>query len=285
MTALEHSFERLDAADRKARLSAVLDQLPPTRADGETSVRGEGSLAAQAEREPIATGAIPLLSALTELAPDGLKRGDVVRIQNPGSVVDYLTLALLAGALAAPGRLWVAAIGTPELGGVSLSEMLAGDAPDGTDALDRLLLVPDPGPRWPEVFAQISSGVDLVLLRPPAPVAPAVGRAVDARLRQSRSSGARHSAAVLVLGQWASARTILSTEHTEWTGLHGAGDGVWAGTGHLTGGKATVSATRRGTASGRRSVQLWLPGADGAVRPLEETAAAAPAHTRLTAVA
>jgi hypothetical protein len=278
MTVLEQPFERLDAGARKARLSAVLQQLPPTRADGERSVRGEDSLAQQVAGDPVVSDTIPLLGPLTNLVPGGLRRGEVVQIRSRQSSVDYLSIALLAGALAA--GLWASVIGASELGGVALAEMLAG-CPNGADGLDRLLLVPDPGPRWSEVLVQMAAGVDLVLLRPPAQVAPTLGRAVDARLRQGRA-GTRHSAAVLVLGQWASARTTLHTERTEWTGLHETGP--FAGTGHLTGGRATVSATGRG-ASGRREVQLWMPSSTGSVRPLEETAAKTTGRPRLTAVA
>jgi hypothetical protein len=133
-------------------------------------------------------------------------------------------------------------------------------------ALDRLLLVPEPGERWAELAAGLADGVDLLLVRPPGAVPADVGRRVDARLRQGRASGTRHSAAMLVLGNWASARLVLRTTHTIWTGLDGVGPS--AGTGHLTGGRGTVVAEGRATAGRPRTVRLWLPATDGAARTL-----------------
>ncbi|HEU5332893.1 MAG TPA: hypothetical protein VFU73_09020 [Actinocrinis sp.] len=171
-------------------------------------------------------------------------------------------MALLAGALAA--GLWCAAVGVAGLGGVALAELL-GDT-DRRAALDRLLLVPEPGEQWAEVTAGLADGVDLLLVRPPGAVSAEVGRRVDARLRQGRASGTRHSAAMLVLGSWASARMVLRTTQTIWTGLDGIGPS--AGTGHLTGGRGTLVAEGRATAGRPRTLRLWLPAADGVARAL-----------------
>jgi hypothetical protein len=152
-------------------------------------------------------------------------------------------------------------------------------------ALDRLLLVPEPGERWAELTAGLADGVDLLLVRPPGAVPADVGRRVDARLRQGRASGTRHSAAMVVLGSWAGARLVLRTAQTVWTGLDGVGPN--AGTGHLTGGRGTVVAEGRATAGRPRTVRLWLPAADGAARALIDVQTPATTTTRppLTAVA
>lgn len=210
-------------------------------------------------------GALPVLAPLAGLLPGGVRRGDAVAVRSRDRSCDYLTLALLAGALGA--GLWCAAVGVPELGGVALAELLAGGLdPHGRDGLDRLLLAPEPGERWAQVAVAMADGVDLVLVRPPGPVDAAVGRRVDARLRQGRGADTRHSAALVVLGSWPSARVVLHTEQTAWVGLDGTGSRM--GTGHLTGGLSTIVAQGRATGGQARSVRVWLPAADGTVRTI-----------------
>lgn len=282
--AFEHIFEEVpsDLGARKARLAAALTRLPSPRSDGQPSVLDDRPLTDHGRREPATGQAVPVLGPLAGLLPDGLRRGDVVCVRTRDRAVDYLTLALLAGALGA--GLWCSAVGTPDLGGLALAEMLS-DGANGDLALDRFLLVPSPGDRWPEVARELAGGVDLLVLRPPAAVPAEVSRRLDARLRQGRSVGTRHSPAVLVLGEWASARLVLTTESTEWTGLHDSGP--WAGTGHLTGGRATLSAQGRDTGGRRRSIEVWLPTATGTVAPVlpEQAAPAQPGRRGLTAVA
>ena len=252
--------------------------------------------------------AIPVLEPLAALLPQGLRRGETVALTSRDRSPDYLALALLAGALAA--GLWCAAVGVPDLGGVALAELLSAPGDPVTPvasgvtgapgisrspgssggafddaardaALDRLLLVPEPGERWAELTAGLADGVDLLLVRPPGAVSADVGRRVDARLRQGRASGTRHSAAMLVLGSWAGARLVLHTAQTIWTGLDGVGPN--AGTGHLTGGRGTVVAEGRATAGRPRTVRLWLPAADGAARALIDVQAPATTATGATA--
>ena len=282
MPDLEHMFDSRGsgATERRARLEAVLGRLPPTRADGERSVLGEDRLADQA-RPPLLGDAVPVLGALAPVLPDGLQRGETSSIRTRDHLTDHLTLALLAGALGAGGGLWAAAVGVPELGGLALTELLAGtERPDG---LDRLVLVPEPGDRWAEVVTQLAAGFDLVLVRPPAAVPAGLVRRVDARLRQGRASGVRHGAALLVLGDWASARQTIWAERTAWTGLYGSGPR--AGTGHLTGGRATVHVRGRGAGARDRAVDLLLPTATGSIAPAETAAVDGAGRRNLTAVA
>lgn len=180
--------------------------------------------------------------------------------------------------------------GTPDTSGVTGAPGIS-RAPDSFGsafddaardaALDRLLLVPEPGERWAELTAGLADGVDLLLVRPPGAVSADVGRRVDARLRQGRASGTRHSAAMLVLGSWAGARLVLHTAQTIWTGLDGVGPN--AGTGHLTGGRGTVVAEGRATAGRPRTARLWLPAADGAARALIDVQASVTTATGATA--
>lgn len=164
------------------------------------------------------------------------------------AAVDYLTLALLAGALRQ--GLWCAAVGVRGFGGAALAGLLGAEAlREG--ALQRLLVVAEPGERWAEITTVMADGVDLILLSPPDTVVPTqVTRRVDARLRQSAGDESRHRAALLVLGTWPSARTTLRVRRFGWTGFD-------TGTGHLVAGQAQIEAedrTRR-----RRGVQVLLP--------------------------
>ncbi|MGH9267638.1 MAG: hypothetical protein ACRD0D_05610, partial [Acidimicrobiales bacterium] len=97
---------------------------------------------------------LPLVPALAPLVPWGVRRGSVIGAGGPSST--SLALALLAEASASGS--WVAAVGLPGLG-------LAAAAGLGL-ALDRLALVPDPGPRWVTVVAALLDGLDAVLARP-----------------------------------------------------------------------------------------------------------------------
>ena len=281
---LEQAFEsdRPDVAERRARLARVLDRLPPARSDGEHSVLGGESLADRA-RPAAGADPVPVLEPLRTVLPDGLRRGGVAAVRTRDRQVDYLSLALLAGALGDERRLWVAAVGAPELGGVALTELLA-DTAAGADGLDRLVLAPDPGDKWPGVLIEMAAGFDLVLVRPPADVAAATGRQVDARLRPGRTG---HSAAVLVLGDWRSAYLTLTSERVSWSGLHGLdGPPGLAGTGHLTGGRATVRASGRATGGRVRSVELMMPTSSGGLAlAVDEPATAVAGRRALTAVA
>jgi hypothetical protein len=225
--------------------------------------------------------AIAVPGALAGLVPGGVRRGEAVAL--PGAAdgsaaVDYLTLALLAEALRQ--GLWCAAVGAPELGGAALAGLLGGPAVR-EGALQRLLVVAEPGEQWAEAAAVLADGVDLLLVAPPGAVSAQVARRLDARLRQGVADAARHRAALLVLGAWPSARTVLRVRRLGWTGLG-------EGTGHLAGGRAEITAEDR--ARRVRRVQVWLPGEDGAVLPLagggqQADGERAAGTRRLTAVA
>src|SRR6185503_12362828 len=116
-------------------------------------------------------------------------------------------LALLAAASRAGS--WCTVVGVP-----AFSAVAAGEA---GIALDRLALVPNPGPDWPGVVGALLDGVDIVVVAVPGPVAPALSGRLAARARQRGS--------VLVsYGQWPGADTTLSVIRGRWHGL-GAGRG------------------------------------------------------------
>lgn len=230
-------------------------------------VPAAGVAAAAAGRDPIA-----LLEPLADLVPGGVRRGEALSLAgapHPGGAgegagavtVDYLALALLAGALRQ--GLWCAAVGARALGGEALAGLLGAQAVR-TGALQRLLVVPEPGEQWAEVSAVLADGVDLLLLSPPGAVSPQVARRVDARLRQGATAQERHRAALLVLGPWPSARTVLRVKRLGWIGLG-------AGTGRLLGGEAVVTAEDR--ARRVRTARVWLPADAGGIAPWTAPAA------------
>ncbi|MGV9269537.1 hypothetical protein ACWDRR_33300 [Kitasatospora sp. NPDC003701] len=111
---------------------------------------------------------------------------------------------------------------------------LLGAAEVGVD-LRRLVVVEAPRERRPEVALALADGFGLLLLcggPPPGPVA-------ERLVTVARRSGC----AVVVAGEWPGAR--------------------------LRARRLVVSAGGRGAAARERRVELWLPDADGAVRPVE----------------
>jgi hypothetical protein len=121
-------------------------------------------------------------------------------------------MLLLAGPSAAGA--WVGVVGIPEFG----VEAAAGLGV----ALERLVLVPDPGEHWLAVTAQLTEVLPVVLVRPPARGAtPAETARLASRLRQRSST-------LLVAGEWPGAEAVLETSGGSWTGI-GPGWGYLAG--------------------------------------------------------
>src|ERR1700750_2502670 len=132
---------------------------------------------------------LPVLPALRGLLPrGGLARGSVV------AVAEFGLLCLALAAAASADGAWCGIAGIPEAG------VLAGAALwlDG----GRILLVPDPGPSWPQVVASLLDGCELVLLRPPARVSAQVRHRLEATLWRGRG-------VLLVAGGWARAQVAL----------------------------------------------------------------------------
>jgi hypothetical protein len=181
---------------------------------------------------------LPALPALRELLPRGaLARGSVLAVPEFG----LLCLALAAGASAAGA--WCGIAGIPEAGLLAAAGL-------GLD-IERMLLVPDPGPAWPQVVASLLDGCELVLVRPPAMAQAPVRRRLEAALR-------RAGGVLLVAGDWPGAQVRLRVLTQRWTGL---GDGH----GRVRACCAEVTADGRGEAALARTRWLWLPAEDGAV--------------------
>ncbi len=181
---------------------------------------------------------LPVLPPLRDLLPrGGLARGSVVAAAEFG----LLCLALTAGA-SADGA-WCGIAGIPEAGVLAATGL-------GLD-VERTLLVPDPGPAWPQVVASLLDGCELVLVRPPARAPAQVRQRLEATLRRGRG-------VLLVAGDWPGAQVRLRMITQRWTGL---GDGH----GRLRACCAQVTADGRGGAVLPRTRWLWLPAEDGRV--------------------
>ncbi|WP_240945289.1 hypothetical protein [Rhodococcus sp. HNM0569] len=144
---------------------------------------------------------LPVPEPLAALLPHGgLVRGSVVSVSGATS----LLLGLVASITASGGH--VAVVGRPQLGLLAAVEM-------GT-RLDRLALVPEPGPDPVEIAAVLLDGMDLVVLGlGGGAVAPSRARAVMAR---ARSKGCT---LVVTDGRWDGAEMTLDAEVDGYDGL------------------------------------------------------------------
>lgn len=200
---------------------------------------------------------LPVLPELRELLPGrGLRRGSTIAIGAGGQPAGSgarrmsmagatsLMLALLAGASRAGS--WCAVIGMPSLGLVAADEVGI--------ALDRLALVPTPGPEWHTVAAALLDGFDVVVVAPAGPVAPAVRLQLAARARQR---GSVLIPFCLPAGRarptnWEGADVTLSPAGAVWSGLG-------QGHGRLRSRELTVASGGRGAAGRPRRATMWLP--------------------------
>lgn len=194
---------------------------------------------------------LPVAEALTGLLPrGGLPRGGVISIVSGGGQAgggeqasggssggaSSLLLSLLAG----PERRWSALVGLPGIGLLAAAEL-------GVD-LDRLVVVPDPGPDVLQVLSVLADGVDLIAVGAPGGAlgTPARLRVLTGRLRQ-------HGAVLLVSGQWPGADLVLSARHTGWVG-------IGRGTGRLRDRQLTVSVGGRRAGALGKEVTILLSG-------------------------
>jgi len=209
-----------------------------------------GNAASSADAGLPGVAILPVLPALAGLLPGGgLARGSVLAVEQPG----LLCLALLAEASAAGS--WCGVAGVPSLGVVAAAGM--GAEPT------RLMLVPEPGPNWPQVVASMLEACEVVVVQPPEPPSGQVRRRLEGTLR-------RGGGVLIAAGEWDGAPVRLRVTRRSWAGI---GDGY----GRLRGCRAEVVAEGRGAAARPRRQWLWLPGPDGTVTVDETAAAARPA--------
>lgn len=192
---------------------------------------------------------LPLDPALEGLLPDGgLRVGSSYSLSPSPS--------LLGALLSAPSQKgsWCAVIGMPTLG----IEAMAGFGIE----LSRLILVPDPGPRWLTVASSLSEVVPLIAVHPRSRVSDADISRLNARLRD-------RGCTLLVTAPWPQSEATIRVEDTEWHGL-GTGFGLLADR------TVTLRATSRRQQIPQR-VRVRLPGSlgrvDAAPAPLRPLAA------------
>jgi hypothetical protein len=191
---------------------------------------------------------LPLVAPLAGLFPEGgLRRGSTVVIGRGASPktgalcagtpgVTSLALTLLSGPCA--GGSWCAVVGAPDLGLVAAGQV-------GVD-MERLAVVPSPGPKWATVTAALLEGFDVVLLRAAGQTAPSDARKLEARARERGSV-----LAVMGDGWPGSAAVRLDVVAGRWCGLED-------GCGHLWGREIEVVASGRGAASRPRRAVIWF---------------------------
>jgi hypothetical protein len=145
-------------------------------------------------------------------------------------------MSLMAGPSAA--GTWCAVIGLPSFG-------VEAAAATGID-LERLVLVPDPGPDWLTVTAAMADVAGVLITAAPGRIAPSDAARLAARLRQ-------REAALIVLGPWPQSDATLRVTESSWSGLG-------AGHGYLRRRRLTVSSMLGQGSVGRpRTAQLTLP--------------------------
>jgi hypothetical protein len=144
-------------------------------------------------------------------------------------------MALLAGP-SAEGH-WCGAVGFPDFG----AEAAAGYGV----ALDRLVLVPDPGADWPAAVGALLDVLPMVLVRPPSPVRPSEAARLGSRLRE-------RSGVLLVMGPWPQSEGTLGVVGSHWEGLG-------QGHGHLWQHRVELALTQRGHTRTARA-DLAAPG-------------------------
>jgi hypothetical protein len=196
---------------------------------------------------------LPVLPELGILLPGrGLRRGSTVAVTvgrtTEGRPAVGGSTSLLLALLSAASRSgsWCAVVGVPALGALAAAE--------SGIALDRLALVPHPGPEWPTVVATLIDGVDVVVAAVPGPVAASIAGRLVARARQRGS--------VLVpYGRWDGADVTLQV-------IHGGWEGLGAGRGRLRRREVTVVARGRGAAARPKEITMWMPGTGSDRGPL-----------------
>jgi hypothetical protein len=179
----------------------------------------------------------PVAEPLAPLLPGGLRPGSVVAVQ--GSTA--LLLALLVAATTQGA--WAAVIGVGDLGALAAAE--AGVV------VQRLALVPRPGPNPAQVAAALLDGMALVALASTDRISPGAGRSLAARAWQRGS-------VLLPLGRWPGADIELDCRAEAWSGAE-------AGHGRLRSREVVVRAVGRGAAARPRIARLLLPGPGGPV--------------------
>ena len=191
---------------------------------------------------------LPVARTLAGLLPSGaLDRGSTVVVGGSTALV----LALLAEASRSGS--WIGLVGLPRVGVLAAHQL-------GLD-LDRVVLVPAPGPDGPTVVAALLDGVDVVV----------VGEAAltDADRRRLSARARERGAVLLSTTFWPGAHVVLTVEASHW-------DGLGRGNGRLRDRRLTVRGGGRGSAA-----QGWRTEVTLSAGPAAHRAGAPAAQVRL----
>ncbi|MHB1504800.1 MAG: hypothetical protein ACYCTL_12435 [Acidimicrobiales bacterium] len=212
-----------------------------------------------------------LLDVPAPLAPllpgGGLRRGMTVVVESTSGSGGTASLATALMAVVTASGIWCSAVGD------AASHPLA--AVGMGVNLDRLALVPRPGPRWAEAVYTLLDGMAIVAVRPPAPPSQMVTRRLSSRAREQR--------AVLLLlppgssppepeSTMAGKRLAPGSPWPDAPDLRLAiSAGIWETSGdtsgYLGGRRVEVIAIGRRQATKPVRIPLWLPDSSGAVIP------------------
>ncbi len=178
---------------------------------------------------------LPVVPQLRGLLPArGLRRGSTI-----GAIGDSGGMSLVIALLAEASRTgsWCAVVGLPTFGAVAAAE--AGIA------LDRLALVPHPGPEWTTIVGALLDGVDIVVVAPPGPIAASMAGRLSARARQRGN-------VLIGYGRMPGADVVLRSTGGAWHGLDN-------GAGRLLSRELAIEVRGRGSAARPRNATLVMP--------------------------
>ncbi len=186
---------------------------------------------------------LPIAAALRPLVGAGLRRGSTIAV---ATGTTSLLFALISEASFAGS--WCAVVGLPHWGFVAAAR--AGVA------VERLAVVPRPGPQWPDAVAALIDGIDIVVFVVPDSVPAGLASRLRAKARQ-------RGTVLIAVGRFPGADLSLGATQSTWHGLE-------PGRGRLRWREVAVTATGRGAANQDREVRLALPGRSGTVETVAE---------------
>ncbi|QJW36607.1 hypothetical protein [Cellulosimicrobium protaetiae] len=216
-----------DGSSLPARPAPVAPAEGPVRARGRHVAMGDASREVTTDER-----AWPVHDALAPLLPlGGLQRGTVVAVRGSTS----LLLALVAR----PSRAgaWTAAVGFPAVGLLAAADV-------GAD-LDRVVLVPRPGPDAALAIAALVDGLDVVVVGPDAALTDTDRRRLTGRARE-------RGALLVAATAWPGAHVALTVTGGGWSGAD-------RGAGWLRRRTLVVERAGRGGAARPTRVEVDLP--------------------------
>ena len=151
---------------------------------------------------------LPTASGLVPLLPGGALRAGAMY-----SVRGSWQLALMFLTEASQRGSWCGVLGCPSFGAEAAAELGV--------ALDRCVLIPNPGEHALSIAGSLSDTFEVIVARFDAHVSPANIERLSARLRE-------HGTALVVMGDWARGESRLTVLNSRWSGL-GRGSGLLKG--------------------------------------------------------